>query len=166
MGKQRSSADTWERLRMRITKRTNIAMRVLMYCAANPGRLVTKHEIARVCHASENHLAQVIHKLALLGVLKTHRGRSGGVELAKTNTETSVGEIFRAMESTSPLAECFADVDSTCPLVSACRLKGILSDAAEAFYARLDDVTLETLMCNNAALLRILTPDSCNAPQS
>ncbi|MBO9401965.1 MULTISPECIES: RrF2 family transcriptional regulator [unclassified Shimia] len=147
---------------MRITKRTNIAMRVLMYCAANPDRLVTKHEIAGVCAASENHLAQVIHKLALLGVLDTHRGRSGGVRLAHDTKDICVGDVFRAMEGPVPLAECFADVDTTCPLVSACRLKPILGEAAEAFYARLDEVTLDTLMCENAALLNILTPEPCH----
>ena len=46
---------------MRLTKRTNISMRVLMYCAAHEGRLVTKSEIAECCNASENHLAQVIN---------------------------------------------------------------------------------------------------------
>ncbi|CUH51916.1 transcriptional regulator, BadM/Rrf2 family [Shimia marina] len=148
---------------MRITKRTNIAMRVLMFCAANRGRLVTKHEIAKACNASENHLAQVIHQLALMKVLKTHRGRNGGLELAHEPSEIQVGAIFREMEAPVPLAECFADVDDTCPLVSACRLRDALHDAAEAFYKKLDEVTLDTLTCNNQALLSILAPVRCSA---
>ena len=52
---------------MRITKRTNIAVRLLMYCAVNEGRLVTKSEIASSCNVSENHLAQVINQLGQLG---------------------------------------------------------------------------------------------------
>ena len=50
---------------MRVTKRTNIAMRVLMFCAANNDRLVTKAEIAWVCNASENHLAQIINTVQI-----------------------------------------------------------------------------------------------------
>lgn len=148
---------------MRLTKRTNIAMRVLMYCAVHKGRLVTKSEIAKACNTSENHLAQVIHQLALMGVLTTHRGRNGGLELARAASDIRLGEIFRAMEAPVPMAECFADADNTCPLVSACRLRDALSDAADAFYSRLDGETLEALVCNNAALVAILTPELCHS---
>jgi len=44
---------------MRLTMRTNLAMRTLMFCAVNPGRTVRKAEIASYCNASENHLGLV-----------------------------------------------------------------------------------------------------------
>lgn len=144
---------------MRVTKRTNIAMRVLMYCAANTGRLVTKAEIAAKCNASENHLAQVINQLAQLGYLHTQRGRNGGLELGRPATDIVIGEIFRALEAPVPLAECFADVDNTCPLTGACRLRVALSEAANAFYATLDPITLDSLICDNAALLDVIGPN-------
>lgn len=144
---------------MRVTKRTNIAMRVLMYCAVNTGRLVTKHEIAERCNASENHLAQVINQLAQLGFLHTRRGRNGGLELGRPAGEIVIGEVFRALEAPVPLAECFADADNTCPLTQHCRLRHALTAAADAFYATLDPITLHDLVCGNAALLEILSPD-------
>ena len=115
---------------MRITKRTNIAIRVLMFCAANNGRLVTKSEIADRCNASENHLAQVINQLGQLGYLRTQRGRNGGIQLGRSTREIQIGEVFRELESSVPIAECFADVDNTCPLVDACRLKLAIAGAA------------------------------------
>lgn len=147
---------------MRVTKRTNIAIRVLMYCAANNDRLVTKSEVAQRCNASENHLAQVVNQLGQLGYLKTHRGRNGGLELGRAAADIRIGEVFRAMEAPVPLAECFADVDNTCPLVDACRLRIALADAAEVFYAHLDEVTLDALVCDNDALMDILAPVECN----
>ena len=147
---------------MRVTKRTNIAIRVLMYCAANNDRLVTKSEVAERCNASENHLAQVVNQLGQLGYLKTHRGRNGGLELGRAAADIRIGEVFRAMEAPVPLAECFADVDNTCPLVDACRLRIALADAAEVFYAHLDEVTLDALVCDNDALMDILAPVECN----
>lgn len=147
---------------MRVTKRTNIAIRVLMYCAANTDRLVTKSEVAARCNASENHLAQVVNQLGQLGYLKTHRGRNGGLELSRAAGQILIGEVFRAMEAPVPLAECFADVDNTCPLVDACRLRIALADAAEVFYAHLDAITLDALVCGNAPLLEILGPVACN----
>ena len=60
-----------------------------------------------------------------------------------------------------PIAECFADVDNTCPLTEACRLRLAIADAAEAFYAHLDTVTLDALVCNNDPLRAIFTPFTC-----
>lgn len=147
---------------MRITKRTNIAVRLLMYCAANSGRLVTKSEIAECCNISENHLAQVINQLSQLGYLHTQRGRNGGMSLGRKSAEIRIGDVFRAVEGGLPMVECFADADNTCPLTAACRLKMALSDAAQAFYTSLDGITLEALVCGNHDLIRLLQPVSCN----
>ncbi len=146
---------------MRITKRTNIAVRLLMYCAAHPERLVTKAEIAEVCNISENHLAQVINQLSQLNYLSTQRGRNGGMLLARSADEIRVGAVFRDVEGALPIAECFADADNTCPLTEACRLKLALKDAAEVFYASLDEITLDALVCDNDPLLKILQPVAC-----
>ena len=141
---------------MRVTKRTNIAMRVLMFCAANNDRLVTKAEIARVCNASENHLAQIINHLAQLGYLHTQRGRNGGMMLGRPASDIVIGDIFRALEAPVPLAECFADVDNTCPLTDACRLKEAIAAALDAFYSHMETITLDTLICDNHALETML----------
>ncbi len=146
---------------MRITKRTNIAIRLMMYCAAHGDRLVTKSEIAKVCNVSENHLAQVINQLSQLKYLRTQRGRNGGMSLARPAAEIRIGQVFRHVEGGLPIAECFADADNTCPLVKACRLKLALADAAQAFYASLDDITLDALICENDELMQILQPVQC-----
>ncbi|MCL3881143.1 Rrf2 family transcriptional regulator [Marivita sp. GX14005] len=147
---------------MRVTKRTNIAMRVLMFCAANDGRLVTKAEIAECCNASENHLAQVINQLAQLGFLRTQRGRNGGLSLGRPADQIRIGDVFRILEAPVPVAECFADVDNTCPLTESCRLRLALTDAVEAFYKSLDPITLDALVCQNHGLIEILNPQgSC-----
>ena len=146
---------------MRITKRTNIAIRLLMFCAVNPDRLVTKAEIAERCNTSESHLAQIVNRLAQLGFLRTQRGRTGGIRLARPVEEISVGEVFRRLEEKVPVAECFADADNTCPLTEACRLRPALGDAMEAFYLRLDAVTLDALICGNEALRVLFAPPAC-----
>jgi len=146
---------------MRITKRTNIAIRLLMFCAVNPDRLVTKTEIAERCNISESHLAQIVNRLGQLGFLRTQRGRTGGVTLGRAMADISVGEVFRKLEENVPVAECFADVDNTCPLTDACRLRHALTEAVEAFYARLDEVTLDELVCGNDALFTIFCAPGC-----
>ena len=148
---------------MRITKRTNIAVRLLMYCAAHRDRLVTNAEIAECCNISENHLAQVVNQLAQLRYLETQRGRKGGLTLARAADRIFIGDVFRDIEGGPPLNECFADADNSCPFVSACRLKDALSDAVQAFYRALDNITLDALVCGNGALIAMLQPAACTA---
>jgi Rrf2 family nitric oxide-sensitive transcriptional repressor len=141
---------------MRLTTRTNLAMRTLMFCAVNPGRIVRKHEVAETCNASENHLAQVIHLLAQRGFLRTVRGRAGGLLLGRPADDIKVGEVFRSFEAVLPFTECFAGGENACPLVAACRLKCVLADALTAFYDHLDRVTLSDLVAQNGDLETLL----------
>ncbi len=142
---------------MRLTTRTSLAMRTLMFCASNPGRIVRKHEIAAACNASENHLAQVIHHLALKGYLHTLRGRSGGLELGRPATGITVGDVFRDFEACLPFSECFGSPEeNSCPLAGVCRLQCVLAEALAAFYARLDQTTLADLVDGNTDLQQML----------
>lgn len=140
---------------MRLTTRTNLAMRTLMYCAVNKDAIVRKHSIAEACSASENHLAQVIHLLARAGFIKTIRGRAGGLCLARPAEQISVGAVFREFEGVLPFTSC-SEPGSDCPLAGSCRLQCILANAVEAFYASLDRVTLSDLVKENKGLHDIL----------
>ncbi|TCO73993.1 RrF2 family transcriptional regulator [Rhodovulum euryhalinum] len=141
---------------MRLTTRTNIAMRALMYCAVNGERTVRKSDIASACNTSENHMAQVINSLAHHGLVKTTRGRNGGLTLKRPPEEITVGEVFRHLEAGVPFAECFDPETNTCPISCFCRLKGTLHQAIDAFYRTLDGVTLAELVAGNRELEKAL----------
>lgn len=141
---------------MRVTTKTNLAMRVLMACAVNRGRVLRKQDLARAINASEAHLAVVINQLGRLGFITTVRGRSGGLRLRLAPEEISVGKVFRLFEGGVPLAECFDRQSNTCPLSSSCRLNTSLGRALEAFFQTLDAVSLGDLVKENAGLARIL----------
>jgi Rrf2 family nitric oxide-sensitive transcriptional repressor len=151
---------------MRVTAKINLAMRTLMFCAVNPDKLVQKAQIAKACNASQNHLAQIIQTLGHAGFVTTHRGRGGGLELARPASEIAIGDIFRALEAQLPFAECYDTVKNTCPLIGHCRLRNAFDKALAAFYGELDQVSLEDLICDNAPLAELLTlppllPESC-----
>ena len=141
---------------MRLTTRTNLAARVLMVCAVNPGRTVRSGDIAQTCNASANHLAQVIHHLQMHGFVDTLRGRSGGLQLAKPADQISIGHLFRVFESGVPFAECFSPATNTCPLTASCRLRDYIAEAVEAFYRALDPVMLADLVLGNCGLDQLL----------
>ena len=150
---------------MRLTIRTNLAMRVLMTCAVNPGQSITKAEIAGKCNASKNHLGQVIRQLAHLGYIKALRGRNGGMYLARCPEDIRVGDVFRLFEADLPFAECFDEKDNNCPLIGSCWLRPALKRAVEAFYSSLDKICLADLVEGNTDLVTILNmPEGKAAP--
>jgi Rrf2 family nitric oxide-sensitive transcriptional repressor len=148
---------------MRLTVRTNLALRTLMVCATNPGRIVRKTEAAKAVNASENHLAQVINQLGQTGFLTTLRGRGGGFVLARPPEEISVGEVFRTFEADLPFIECLSETN-TCPLRGACRMQSHLVRAVEAFYQTLDPLMLGDLVDCNGALERLLALGDATRP--
>ena len=141
---------------MRLTTRTNLAMRTLMFCAVNADRTVRKHEVATICNSSENHLAQVVNTLAQKGFIDTQRGRSGGLRLNRPASRIGVGSVLRTFETGMPFAECHDPETNTCPLIGNCRFRDVLDRALEAFYGSMDEVTLADLVDGNVPLAHIL----------
>lgn len=137
---------------VRLTTRTNLAIRALMYCAVNDGKTARSAQIAEACNSSANHLAQVVNVLHANGYLNATRGRMGGVTLARAARSINIGEVFRLFEADVPFTECFQLESNTCPLVSACRLRGAIARALDAFYREMELVTLEDLVKGNFLL--------------
>ena len=140
---------------MRLTLRTNLAMRTLMHCADRAPASLRTADVARACNASFHHVAQVVNQLETAGYLHTTRGRGGGIALARAADRIGVGTVIRLFEADLPFAECLDPVRNTCPLCDACRLKGLLGEALAAFYATLDRYCLADLVSGNNALRRI-----------
>lgn len=142
---------------MRLTTRTNLAVRVLMACGVNTGQILRTADIAERCNASVHHLLQVVNTLQEHGYIETLRGRNGGLRLVRSDTDISIGEVFRLFESPTPFAECFDPKQNTCPLTHNCRLRNYIMHALEAFYHELDLVTLADLVRGNCGLHGLLT---------
>ncbi|GAA1950170.1 Rrf2 family transcriptional regulator [Catenulispora subtropica] len=132
---------------MHLMKSTDLALRLLMRLAvvprdADPDELPTTREVAEAMGAATTHLAKVVGKLQHLGLVQARRGRGGGLVLTAAGRAASVGAVVRTFEGSGDLAAC-VDGDEPCPINAACRLRGALRVAQEAFYASLDQLTIE-----------------------
>ena len=141
---------------MKLTAFTDYSLRVLIYLAAEPSRRATIAEVAAVFDVSENHLTKVVHFLGRQGWLANVRGKGGGMQLAMDARHVVIGRVVRATEGEALPAECFGKDGSACTIVKACRLRGVLKEAVDAFYAVLDRYTLADLVHNRHALAQIL----------
>lgn len=141
---------------MRLTAFTDYSLRVLIFLGTNPERRATIAEVARTFDISENHLTKVVHFLGLQGWLANVRGKGGGMQLAIEARHIVVGRVVRATEGEAMPAECFGVDAQGCCILKSCRLRGVLREAVDAFYAVLDRYTLADLVHNREMLAQLL----------
>ncbi|MEO3855813.1 Rrf2 family transcriptional regulator [Acrocarpospora sp. B8E8] len=144
---------------MRLTKFTDLALRVTMRLAVIDGATTpTSREVAESVAASYTHIAKVVSRLQHLGVVEAKRGRGGGLEITSGGRRASVGWLVRELEGPGDVVGC--EDSPPCPLRGACRLRGALREAQEAFYAALDPLTIQDLVSEptRPVLVRLLTP--------
>ncbi|MFK4823198.1 iron-responsive transcriptional regulator RirA [Paenochrobactrum sp. BZR 588] len=131
---------------MRLTRQTNYAIRMLMYCAANEGQLSRIPEIARAYSVSELFLFKILQPLVQNNMIETVRGRNGGVRLGKAASEITVFDVVHVTEENFAMAECFENDATECPLVDSCALNSALREALGAFFTVLSQYTIADLV--------------------
>tara|TARA_R110000787_G_scaffold214699_1_gene323888 strand:- start:173 stop:616 length:444 start_codon:yes stop_codon:yes gene_type:complete len=141
---------------MRLNLQTDFALRTLMHLAINTDRRVTISEISETFGISRNHLMKVALALSHEGLVATERGRAGGLSLARAASDIPVGDVVRRMEGNAALVECFPGGAGGCRISPACRLRGALAEALEAFFATLDSYSIADLVRSNAPLHDLL----------
>lgn len=150
---------------MRLTRQTNYAIRILMYCAANDKKLSRIPAIAEAYSLSDLFLFKILQPLVQAGFVETVRGRNGGVRLAKPATDISLFEVVRITEENFTMAECFED-GADCPLVNECSLNEALRKALGAFFEVLAGYSIQDLIeaqPNTRLLLGIDFPETVAA---
>lgn len=136
---------------MQLTQFTDYSLRTLMYLAEHQDKLCTIGEIAKWYGISKPHLVKVVHNLAKMNYIRSVQGKGGGISLNKPVSEINIGKIVRDTEPDFHLVECFDKENNTCRITNNCKLKHVLHDAAQSFFAMLDRQTLESV-CSNPKL--------------
>jgi Rrf2 family nitric oxide-sensitive transcriptional repressor len=139
---------------MQLSLHSDYALRVLM-ALASAERQLSVDEIARRYGISRNHLAKVAQRLQAQGFVTTHRGRGGGMRLARPANEIVVGDVMRRFENLQSFVGCFAG-GGGCVVNGACGLKPALGGAVEAFLSHLDQFRLTDLVPDRAAFIERL----------
>ncbi|WP_034269561.1 Rrf2 family transcriptional regulator [Actinospica robiniae] len=131
---------------MRLTKFTDLSLRAVMRLAVASQDALTTREVSEVMDVPYTHMAKAISRLQHLGVVRTRRGRGGGLELTALGRQATVGWLVRQLEGDEEVVAC--EGDPPCPLRAACRLRGALREAQRAFYAELDRITVADLVAS------------------
>ena len=130
---------------MKLTRQSNYAVRALIYCAVNDPGLSRVTDIAKAHGISELFLFKLIKPLVENGLIKTVRGRHGGIKLGRPATDITLLDVIRLTEENFAMAECFEGGDVSCPLVDNCDVNAALREALGAFFEVLDSKTIADL---------------------
>jgi Rrf2 family nitric oxide-sensitive transcriptional repressor len=143
------------RLFMQLTRYTDYGLRTLIYLALLPqGRRASIDEISTTYDISRNNVNKIVHQLGKAGIIETKRGKGGGFYLKQKPEELNIGDLVVLLENTLQVVECKTP---QCRILPACKLKGILGQATQAFLDSLKAYTLADLLEDEANnLIQIL----------
>ena len=116
-------------------------MRLLLHLSLVSGHRASAVEVARSFRISVDHLRRFAQQLAEWGIVRTHRGRGGGVEMVADPRILTIGEVVRQMEGPVEILQCMSDPDDGLTRVAG-RLIDSLREAQDAFMAVLDTTTI------------------------
>ena len=134
---------------MQLTQHTDFSLRVLMYLGATQNQKVTIDELTMHLGILRNHVTKIVNRLANLGYIHTMRGKGGGMRLAHSPADISIGAVVRQTEPGTALVNCQSP---PCSISGVCKLVYTLAEAKAAFFKVLDDVTLADLVENEDEL--------------
>ena len=141
---------------MQLTQFTDYSLRALIYIAIRNGETCTISEIADSYNISKNHLMKVVHRLSQLGVLKTLRGKGGGLLLNTQPKQINLGDLIQKLEPNFFVVECFDAANGKCVIAPVCQLKKVLHEATNNFIQTLQKYTLQDVVKNKTDLAHIL----------
>lgn len=100
---------------MQLTRAADYAIRVMIHLAAfAPGTRINRAELATASACPEQFLSKVLQSLTRAGLVISHRGNSGGFELAPAHRSATVLEIMEAVEGPIHLNVCLGSKDECC----------------------------------------------------
>ena len=93
----------------RVSEAVALALHSATILAENQDKLMSTGDLAKMLSASENHLSKVLQRLARANLVKSTRGPGGGFRLVKEPADTTLLEVYEAIEGTLDVTGCLFD---------------------------------------------------------
>jgi Rrf2 family protein len=131
---------------MKLSTRTRYGTRALLDLAQhNDGKPVLLKDIAQRQQIPLAYLEQLINPLVSAGILKSARGKRGGIWLAKLPEQIKLIEAFQILEGSVAPVDCLKDSKS-CPQSGLCATQDIWDEMREAIEKVLESNTVQDLV--------------------
>lgn len=140
-----------------ISQKARYALRALLALAGSgPGNTRMIGDIAAEQNIPRKFLELILLELKAGGLVRSHRGRSGGYELIRSPSDVTFGEVLRLIDGPLALLPCLSKVAYRpcldCQSEESCELRHVFARVAVASRAILDKTSLAEALTGNERL--------------
>ena len=141
---------------MRLTQATDYGMAAILFLSQrDTDRCYSIDEISRTTEIPEEFLRKIFRVLVKSGVIRSFKGRGGGISLARSPEDITVTEIIIPLQEERGLVRCLRKGEY-CPRSSECK--------ASVFWRRIQGNLFELL--GRTTIKDIIEGENKNAGQS
>ncbi len=132
---------------MRLSRKSDYALRALVTLAEQPGRVISIRELAEVNDVPRRFLEHIMLELKSKGIVRSVAGRIGGFELAMPAEMVSMGRIVRLFDEMLAPIPCVSSTHfEPCTQERRCRFRRVLLDIRNYTARRMEETSLATLI--------------------
>lgn len=145
---------------MQLTLAGEYAIRAMIHLASEPqGRLVSISTISSLWEIPEDFLRKIVAQLSRAGLVKSQRGKMGGLRTARSPEEITILNIIEAVEGPIFLNKCLVGPD-VCQRSVWCEAHLVWGEAQEKMKEVLSSRSIADLARNsNERRQSLLKPD-------
>ena len=131
---------------MLIPMRVDYAVRMLVFLAMQPEKRYTPTStIAKQQHIPEPYLLRISADLVRSGLTESRRGPGGGIRLAKSPADITVGKVVDCVDHTFSAIDCLSEPDA-CLISGACSQRELWGDVEQMLLDYLFQINIEDLV--------------------
>lgn len=129
---------------MLITRKTDYAIRCVLYLSEKKGGLANVDEISKSMLIPKSFLAKILQKLEKAGIVKSSKGRKGGFSLVKEPKGVSLMEVIETMQGPLSINVCAID-KRKCSLSNICSVHPVWVKIRKEIEEKLVKINFEEL---------------------
>lgn len=131
---------------MKLSRKSDYALRALVTLAMQSGRHMSIRELAELNDIPKRFLEQIMLELKAKGIVRSIPGRIGGFELAMAPEQITMGRIVRIFdEMLAPIPCVSATHYEPCSQEGVCRFRRVLLDIRNYTAKRMEEATLASI---------------------
>lgn len=159
--RRRANGTTLDRVKLVPTRRTDYAIRSLLFLAHQNGSSAKAIDIGAAMDIPKGFLHQVLQELQRAGLVTSRSGPNGGYALAQTPEDITIRHIVEALEGALTAQEC-ALRGGPCHWDNVCALHDVWASAQQSLVDVLSEATLAQVAADDLALAAGTKPIPAN----
>lgn len=127
-----------------IDTRFSVSVQIMMTVAYHPDELVTSELLANALDTNPTFIRKIISRLVEGDLIKSYRGKGGGIKLAKKPSEISLKDIYLASTNEKRLVNVHSK-----PVYRACKVSCCIENVLEDIVCGIEHSTQTYLAKKN-----------------